>query len=250
MKTIAIANQKGGVGKSTTTINLGVALAKQDQKVLLVDLDPQGNTTSGLGVEKGALEQSVYGVLKGSSRSKEVVLQEHGISLIPSTLELAGIEVELASAISRETRLKKALVALESDYDYCLIDCPPSLGLLTMNALTASDGLFIPIQCEFYALEGITQLLQIVNLVQEHLNPSLEVSGVILTMFDKRLNLSEQVAEEIRRFFGSKVFQTVIRRNVKIAEAPSHGLSVLDYQPNSKGSQNYQQLALEVLGHG
>ena len=245
---LAITNQKGGVGKSTTAINLGAALALEDQRVLVVDLDPQGNTTSGLGLCKPELTQCVYDVLRGQCTLDEVAVSTRleGLTVVPATLSLAGAEVELVSAVSRETRLRRALEPVRSDYDYILIDCPPSLSVLTLNALSAADGVLVPIQCEFYALEGISQLLSVVELVRSHLNPTLEITGVLLTMYDGRLNLCEQVAEEVRRHFDQRVYATVIPRNVKLAEAPSFGQTVFEYDPRSRGAQAYLDLAMEV----
>lgn len=245
---LAITNQKGGVGKSTTAINLGAALALEDRRVLVVDIDPQGNTTSGLGLCKPELTLCVYDVLRGEARIDEVALptKMEGLSVVPATLSLAGAEVELISAVSRETRLRKALEPVRRDYDFILIDCPPSLSVLTMNALTAADGVLVPIQAEFYALEGISQLLSVVELVRNHLNPDLELSGVLLTMHDGRLNLCEQVAEEVRQHFGERVYNAVIPRNVKLAEAPSYGQTVFEYDPRSRGAQAYLDLAMEV----
>ena len=245
---LAITNQKGGVGKSTTTINLGTALALAGQRVLLVDLDPQGNTTSGLGMTKGKLHCCIYDVLQDSASLSEVRCRVRDrLDLVPATLRLAGVEIELVSAISRETRLRRHLEAARPDYDFILIDCPPSLGLLTVNALTAADGVLVPIQCEFYALEGITQLQSVIELVRQHTNPGLAISGLVLTMYDPRLNLSEQVAAEIRQHFGSRVYAAAIPRNVKLAEAPSFGQSVFDYDAKSKGAVAYRELAREVL---
>jgi len=245
---LAITNQKGGVGKSTTAINLGAALALEDRRVLVVDIDPQGNTTSGLGLSKPELTLCVYDVLRGQVALAEVIVPTRleGLSVVPATLALAGAEVELISAVSRETRLRRALESVQNDYDFILIDCPPSLSVLTMNALTAADGVLVPIQAEFYALEGISQLLSVVELVRNHLNPNLELSGVLLTMHDGRLNLCEQVAEEVRSHFGPRVFDAVIPRNVKLAEAPSYGQTVFEYDPRSRGAQAYLDLAMEV----
>lgn len=245
---LAITNQKGGVGKTTTTVNMGAALAQIGRKVLLVDVDPQGNTTSGLGVEKSKLEHCIYDTLVGTFSSKEVLLHTSvsGLDLLPATLRLAGAEVELVSALARERRLAKALDAVADDYDYVLIDCPPSLGLLTLNALAAADGVIVPIQCEFYALEGLGQLIQVVDMVRDHLNPGIGIQGVVLTLYDGRLNLCEQVAKEVRDHFGSTVYETVIPRNVKLAEAPSFGQPVCIYDQSSRGASSYSQLAKEV----
>ncbi len=245
---LAITNQKGGVGKTTTAVNLGAALARRDRRVLLVDVDPQGNTTSGLGVEKSTLGACIYDAILGSKPVTSVLVGTaiQGLDLIPATLRLAGAEVELVSALARERRLAKALGPLLDSYDFILIDCPPSLGLLTMNALAAAQGVLVPIQCEFYALEGLGQLMQVVDMVREHLNPDLAVQGVLLTLYDSRLNLSEQVAEEVRRHFGSLVYRTVIPRNVKLAEAPSFGKPVIEYDSGSRGARAYLELAREV----
>ncbi len=245
---IAITNQKGGVGKTTTTINLGAALALQGKKVLLADIDPQGNTTSGLGLEKNKLEHCMYDVLLDGSLIKQAIQTTKivNLSVLPATLRLAGAEIELVSAMAREQRLAKAFALIDGEYDYILVDCPPSLGLLTVNALTAAKRVIVPIQCEFYALEGLTQLVEVVNMVRSHLNSDLNIMGVLLTLLDNRLNLSLQVAEEVKKYFGDKVFNTTIPRNVKLAEAPSFGQSAIEYDPNSKGSNAYMELAKEV----
>ena len=244
---LAITNQKGGVGKSTTAINLGAGLALEGRRVLIVDLDPQGNTTSGLGLQKGKLARCIYDVLQAGCPISEVSHLIGSLHVVPATLRLAGVEIELVSAISREFRLRKSLDEVREEYDFVLIDCPPSLGLLTMNALTAADGVLVPIQCEFYALEGITQLQSVIELVRKHTNPGLAITGVLLTMHDPRLNLCEQVAGEIREHFKERVYQAAIPRNVKLAEAPSFGQSVFDYDPKSRGAVAYRLLAKEVL---
>lgn len=249
-KTIAVVNQKGGVGKSTTSINLGACLAQAGKKVLLVDSDPQGNTTSGLGIEKKSLSHCIYDLLINDLPLEKVIqtTQLENLSLIPATIQLAGAEIELVSAISRETKLKKALDKA-GDYDFLLIDCPPSLGLLTLNALTAADSVIIPIQCEYYALEGLTQLLNTVGIVQKHLNSQLGIEGILLTMFDPRTNLGQQVAEEVKNYLPNKVYQTVIPRNIRLSEAPSYGQPIIIYDPKSKGAQAYLDLAQEVMSH-
>ena len=247
---IAIVNQKGGVGKSTTAINLGACLAALGQRVLLIDLDPQANATSGIGVVRDEKSKSIYQVLSGISTTESVVVQTRipGLSLIPSSIDLAGAEVELVGVDGSETKLKLAVRDLQ--HDFVLLDCPPSLSVLTVNALTAASEVLIPLQCEYYALEGLKQLLTSIDLVRRHLNPDLEVVGVLLTMYDSRTNLSEQVALEVRNYFGDKVFEAVIPRSVRLAEAPSHGKPITEYDPGSRGAQAYQALAKEVLGRG
>jgi len=247
---LAIVNQKGGVGKSTTAVNLGACLAEAGRRVLLVDVDPQGNATSGVGIEKRQLEGCMYDVLIEGRDIEEVILptEVSGLEVAPATLELAGAEIELVSAMSREYRLKGSLDRVKDKYDYILIDAPPSLGLLTINALSAATAALVPIQCEYYALEGVSQLMSTVNLVKEHLNPNLEIAGVLMTMYDARTNLSQQVVEEVRRFFGEKVFTTIIPRNVRLSEAPSHGQPIILYDPQCRGSQAYRDLAREVMG--
>ena len=246
---IAITNQKGGVGKTTTAINLGAALAKLGKRVLLADVDPQGNSTSGLGIDKIKLDRCIYDILVNDAEPGAVVVStsQENLSVLPATLRLAGAEIELVSAMAREQRLAKAFEVLGSQFDYILIDCPPSLGLLTVNALTAAQKVLVPIQCEFYALEGLSQLLRVVDMVRSHLNKDLAIGGVLLTLYDSRLNLSVQVAEDIKNHFGSLVFNTFIPRNVKLAEAPSFGQSALEYEPLSKGASAYQELAKEVI---
>lgn len=246
---IAVTNQKGGVGKTTTCVNLGACLAQLGQKVLVVDIDPQGNTTSGLGVSRHRLRKCIYNVLIDGIPVEAVIQPTDvpGLEVVPATIQLAGAEIELVPAMSREVKLKSALESVRPFYDFVLIDCPPSLGLLTLNALTASDGVLVPVQCEYYALEGLGQLLNTVQLVQRHLNQRLQVFGALLTMYDVRTNLSNQVVEEVQRFFGAQVFKTVIPRNVRLSEAPSYGQPIVLYDPRSKGAEVYAELAKEVL---
>jgi len=250
-KIIAIVNQKGGVGKSTTSINLGACLTKEGKKVLLIDSDPQGNTTSGIGIEKKSLQSCIYDLLVNDIKVEEIIQKTEieGLDVIPATIQLAGAEVELVSAISRETKLKRALDGIREAYEYILIDCPPSLGLLTLNALTAADSVIIPIQCEYYALEGLSQLFNTIQLVRKHLNPALEIEGVVLTMYDPRTNLGQQVAEEVKNFLPNKVYETVIPRNIRLSEAPSFGQPIIIYDPKSKGAKAYLDLAQEVISH-
>ncbi len=249
VRIISVANQKGGVGKTTTTVNLGASLAYLGKKVLLVDIDAQGNATSGVGIRKPDVKEDIYDILVNEVDIKETILptSRENLFIVPATLQLAGAEIELTSMMARESRLKLALDEIKDDYDYILIDCPPSLGHLTINAFTASDSILIPVQCEYYALEGLSQLLNTVRLVQKHFNPDLAIEGVLLTMFDARTNLGSEVVEEVRRYFQEKVYETVIPRNVRLSEAPSHGLSIIDYDIRSKGAEVYQALAKEVL---
>ena len=247
-KIISVANQKGGVGKTTTTVNLSTILAKKGKKVLLIDTDPQGNATSGLGVSKD-VELSVYDILIGDTEFDET-LQETAIKnlkVCPSNISLAGAEVQLVSMMSREQRLKTKLDKIKDQYDYILIDCPPSLGLVTLNAFTASDSVLIPVQCEYFALEGLGQLLNTVNLVKKHLNKNLEIEGALLTMYDARTNLSNQVVKEVKKYFEDKVYKTVIPRNVRLSEAPSYGMPITEYDPRSKGAKSYTKFAKEFL---
>ena len=249
-KRIAIFNQKGGVGKTTTNINLAACLALKGKKTLVLDIDPQGNTTSGLGVSKRGLEDTVYNILVDKDydiRNAIIKTDVENLDLIPASVDLAGAEVELVQVDQRETALKKGLEQIKGDYDYIFIDCPPSLGLLTINSLAAVDSVLIPIQCEFYALEGVSQLVRTIDLVKKSLNPELEIQGVILSMFDGRTNLSAQVVQEVKKYFGDKVYTTVIPRNVRLAEAPSYGLPITAYDPKSKGAEAYMDFAEEFL---
>jgi chromosome partitioning protein len=247
---IAIANQKGGVGKTTTAINLGACLAVAEKRTLVIDTDPQGNATSGLGIDKDELEKSIYDVLIEEAPIEGVVVHKVHfpyLDVVPATRDLVGAEVELVSRRNRETILRRAIDSVRDQYDFILIDCPPSLGLLTLNTLAASDSVLIPIQCEFYALEGLSQLLNTVTIVQKNLNPALQIEGVLLTMYDGRLNLSRQVADEAKEYFGPKVYKTTIPRNVRIAEAPSFGKPIVLYDILSVGAKSYLSLAKEVI---
>ncbi|HBS60479.1 MAG TPA: sporulation initiation inhibitor Soj [Firmicutes bacterium] len=250
VRVIAVANQKGGVGKTTTAVNLSACLAELGKKVLLIDIDPQGNTTSGLGYNKYDLKQCVYDALINDVPMDQIIVPTayDNLSLLPATIQLAGAEIELVAVISREAKLKRALDKTKHRFDYVIIDCPPSLGLLTINALTAAHSVLVPIQCEFYALEGLSQLMNSIQLVQKHLNPALALEGVVLTMFDARTNLSIQVVDEVKAHFRNKVYSTIIPRNVKLSEAPSHGLPIITYDAKSKGAEVYMELAKEVIG--
>ncbi len=247
-KVISVANQKGGVGKTTTTVNLSTLLAKKGKKVLLIDADPQGNATSGLGITKD-IELSVYDILVGDTEFNETIQESaiKNLKVCPSNISLAGAEVELVSMLSREQRLKTKLDIIKDQYDYILIDCPPSLGLITLNAFTASDSVLIPVQCEYFALEGLGQLLNTVNLVKKHLNKNLEIEGALLTMYDARTNLSNQVVKEVKKYFENKVYKTVIPRNVRLSEAPSYGMPISLYDPRSKGAKAYEKFTKELL---
>ena len=252
-KAIAILNQKGGVGKTTTNINLAACLALKGKKVLILDIDPQGNTTSGIGIRKKGLEKTTYEVLIDEKmKVEEAILPTivKNLDIVPASVQLAGAEIELVKLEGREKRLKRALDSVRDKYDYIFIDCPPSLGLLTINSLTAVDSVLIPIQCEFYALEGVSQLMNTVNLVQQNLNQDLVLEGVLLTMYDSRTRLSVQVAEEVRNHFAGKVYETIIPRNVRLSEAPSYGQPILAYDPKSKGAEVYMDLAKEVNANG
>ena len=251
-KAVAIFNQKGGVGKTTTNINLATCLAIKGKRVLIIDIDPQGNTTRGLGISKKHLENTIYDVLiKNNTEPKDAIINTGipNLWILPASVDLAGAEIELVELEGREHRLKNSLKNIKDDYEYIFIDCPPSLGLLTINSLTAVDSVLIPIQCEFYALEGVSQLMSTIELVRRNLNPKLEVQGVILSMFDGRTNLSIQVVEEVKKYFKDKVYATVIPRNVKLAEAPSYGLPITHYDPGSKGAEAYREFADEFLNN-
>jgi chromosome partitioning protein len=248
-RVLAVVNQKGGVGKSTTAVNLAASLGEQGQKVLLVDIDPQGNATSGFGLNKNQRELCIYDALLGDTPLAGIIepVEIEHVFVVPATIQLAGAEIELVSALSRENRLKAILGPVKDDFDFIIIDCPPSLGLLTINALTAAEGLVIPIQCEYYALEGLSKLLDSVRLVKTHLNPALDVFGVVMTMYDSRTKLANQVVEEVRDFFGDKVFNTLIPRTVRLSEAPSFGQPVNLYDPAGRGAESYRSLAKEVI---
>lgn len=250
-KIIAIANQKGGVGKTTTNVNLSTCVAQKDRRVLVIDIDPQGNTTSGFGVDRDSVEHSVYDVLIGERpiRQARIPTQVEGLDLVATNIELAGAEIELVSMMARERILRNALEDIRDEYDYIFIDCPPSLGLLTLNALTAADTVLVPIQCEYYALEGLSQLMNTIKLVRRNLNPSLDVEGVVLTMFDARTNLSAQVVAEIKKFFKNKVYGTIIPRSIRLGEAPSYGKPITLYDSRSTGALAYIALCDELLNN-
>ena len=247
-KVVSLANQKGGVGKTTTTVNLGTILAKKGKKVLLIDADPQGNATSGLGIDKDC-ELSTYDILVSDTKMEDVIQDTiiKNLKLCPANMNLAGAEVELVSMMSREQRLKEKLEEIKDKFDYILIDCPPSLGLITLNAFTASNSVLIPVQCEYFALEGLGQLLNTINLVKKHLNKEIKIEGALLTMYDIRTNLSNQVVKEVKKYFDNKVYKTVIPRNVRLSEAPSYGMPITEYDPRSKGAKSYMKFAKEFL---
>lgn len=251
-KVVAVINQKGGVGKSTTVINLSACLGEGKKKVLVIDFDPQGNSTSGYGVEKEELEHDIYDVILHEQPIEETIVPtcEPNVFIVPATIQLATAEIELVSAMARESVLKEAVEKIKDEFDYIFIDCPPSLGLLTINALVAADSLIIPIQCEYYALEGVAKLLESMQMVKRRMNPDLEIFGVVMTMFDSRTTLSKQVVDEVQGYFGKKMFKTIIPRNVKLSEAPSHGLPVAMYARVSKGALAYSKLAREVVARG
>ncbi|MEX1308720.1 MAG: AAA family ATPase [Eubacteriales bacterium] len=248
-KIISITNQKGGVGKTTTSVNLAAALAHLGKKVCIVDIDPQGNSTSGLGIDKDEIKHSVYEVIVNGVPAKDAVVPTmmDTLFLIPANIDLVGAQVELVGKMARESYLKEALLPIKNEYDFIFLDCPPSLGILTVNALNASDNVLVPIQCEFYALEGLSQLISTIKLVKKSLNPKLEIEGVVLTMYDGRTNLSSQVVQEVKAYFKNKVYETIIPRNVRLSEAPSFGLPIIKYDPKSLGSETYLALAEEVV---
>ncbi len=248
-KIISIANQKGGVGKTTTSVNLSTILAKKGKKVLMIDADPQGNASSGVGVDREDIELSIYDILINDTPVENVVIKTKikNLDICPSNINLAGAEVELVSVMSREHRLKEKLDLIKDEYDFIIIDCPPSLGLITLNAFTASDSVLIPVQCEYYALEGLGQLLNTISLVKKHLNKNIEVEGALLTMYDIRTNLSNQVVKEVKKYFNDKVYKNVIPRNVKLSEAPSYGMPISIYDPRSKGAKSYEKFVKEFI---
>ena len=248
-KIVSIANQKGGVGKTTTSINLSSILAKKGKKVLMIDADPQGNASSGVGIDRDEIDLSVYDILINDVQAEDVVKKTNikNLDIIPSNINLAGAEVELVSVMSREHRLKEKLDVIKNQYDYIIIDCPPSLGLITLNAFTASNSVLIPVQCEYYALEGLGQLLNTISLVKKHLNKDIEIEGALLTMYDARTNLSNQVVKEVKKYFNNKVYKNVIPRNVKLSEAPSYGMPISIYDPRSKGAKSYEKFVKEFI---
>lgn len=248
-KVISMVNQKGGVGKTTTAINIGASLAYLDKKVLIIDLDPQGNTSIGVGIDRADVSKCTYNLLIEEINANDIILKSKvpNLDIIPATINLAGADIELVNELSRESRLKKSLETLSDEYDYVFIDCPPSLGLLTINALTASDSLIIPVQCEYFALEGLTQLLNTILLTQRQLNPDLTIEGVLLTMYDSRTNLGFEVVEEVHKYFKEKVYDTIIPRVIRLSEAPSHGKPIIEYDPRSKGAEAYMNLAKEIV---
>ena len=250
-RVIAVASQKGGVGKTTTVLSLGSCLAQEGQRVLVVDVDPQGSATSGLGVSGNESPKTTYEVLLGDAEARDAVRETAlaNLDLLPAGQRLSGAEIELVSMIGRESRLKNAIAQIRETYDYVFLDTPPSLGLMTVNALTAADSVLIPLQCEYLALEGLSQLISAIRLIQDHLNPALRIEGVLLTMYDARLNLSQQVADEARKFFSDRVYRSVIPRNVRLSEAPSFGKPIVLYDPHSSGAESYRELAREVLEH-
>lgn len=250
-KVLAIANQKGGVGKTTTAVNLGACLAQLGKKILVIDDDPQGNATSGIGLKKNEIKQCIYDVLISEIPIQDVIrsTQIPGLFAVPATIKLAGAEAELVGMMARDQRLRRSIEPVRKEYDYILIDCPPSLGNLTLNALAAADAVIVPIQCEYYALEGLSQLIKTLQLVQKYSNPSLAIEGVVLTMYDNRTNLSQQVAEEVRKHFDKKVYNSIIPRNIRLSEAPSYGLPITIYDEKSKGAESYMELAKEVIAN-
>jgi len=251
-KVLAITNQKGGVGKTTTAVNLSTAMSLYKKKILLIDIDPQGNTSSGIGLDRSKVKRCIYDVLINQAPIREIILHSKikNLDVLPSTIQLVGAEIELVNYSSRENKLQQVIKSIKDDYDYIIIDCPPSLGLLTLNSLTAADSVIIPVQCEYYALEGIGQLLNTINLVKEILNPSLEIEGILLTMYDTRTNLSRDVIEEVKKNFKGKIFKSIIPRNVRVSEAPSYGQPVVFYDAKSKGAIAYKKLAQEVISNG